>query len=277
MTETRDNSSHHAKPGLGGWFLQQRDAFRLNLLRGRCPPAFRAATRIPPSVRSAWTRQAPSAWPGLPVDDLGWLRCAVGFAQFLEACRLQQAQGPGALPSGAADSVWHVWLAADPAGLAVWQQHHFGRTVEHRDAEDLGAPLEECLARTWVGACRSEGRSPLSDRLPLVFALDGLLKLPGGWAYGHRRGRLVHRQIDAFGQASGTFHEHSSLASAGLVALGLLTAEELVQYRRRQQDSGGDGSAGTWDASDGSDCGSSSSDGGSSCGSSCGSGCGGGD
>lgn len=279
MTEERDNRAHHAKAGLGGWLRHQRDAFHAHLLRGRCPTAYRAATQIPASVRDAWARQAPAAWPGLLVDDLGWLRCSVGFAQFLEACRLQQAQGPCALPSRAADSVWHVWLEADPAGLAAWQQRSFGRIVEHLEAEALGAPLDECLARTWVGACRSEGRSPFLHRLPLLFALDGQLRLPTGWAYGFRGRRVVHRQIDGAGRPTGACNAHPQLAAGSLLALGLVSAEEFKRWRQRTSDGGGGGgSDGSSDSS--SDCGDagSSSDGGSSCGSSCGSGggCGGG-
>ena len=254
----------------GAWWAWRRASKETAALRKRCPPATVAAEQIPPTIRAAWAQQAPDEVPGLAVDDAAWMRCSFGLAQFFEACRLQREQGPCALPSKAADSVWHVWLKLDPAGLASWQELYFGRVVEHRDADGLGAPLEDCLARTWVGACRSEGQGPLGPHLPLVFALDGLLRLPTGWAYQHQRGALVHRQIDGFGEPSGAAFTHASVAAAGLVALGLVSEAELISLRRQQ---GGDSSGGATGSSvDAGNCSASSGDGGCSCGSGCGGG-----
>ena len=253
---------------LGAWWARRREGRQGQALRKRCPAATRAAAQIPTAVRAAWAQQAPDEFPGLAVDDGAWLHCTLGLAQFFEACRLQREQGPCALPSKAADSVWHVWLRTDPAGLGAWQQRHFGQAVEHREAEALGAPLDECLARTWAGACRSEGRSLIERRLPLLFALDGLMCLPTGWAYGHERGAVVHRRIDGAGRASGDTVTHAALGVSGLAALGLLSTAEVAAMRRR--DDGGGGWAGDGGAS------TSSCDGGSA-GCSCGgSGCGGG-
>lgn len=246
-------------------------------LRKCCPPATVAAAQIPPAVRAAWAHHAPDEFPGLRVDDGAWLCCSLGLAQFFEACRLQREQGPCALPSRAADSVWHVWLKLDLAGLTDWQQRYFDRVVEHRESADLGAPLDDCLARAWVGACASEGLSPLGPRLPLLFALDSLLRLPTGWAYGYERGELVHRQIDGFGQPGGIAVTHTAIAAGGLLALGLVSQAELISLRRRQGSDGGSGGSScgaSWD-SDGGSCssGDAGSDaGGSSCGSSCGGG-----
>lgn len=270
----------------GAWIGRRRETRFQQALRRHCPPAALAAEQISHPVREAWALQAPEDFPGLAVDDAAWLRCSTGLAQFFEACRLQQAQGPCALPSKAADSVWHVWLRADPEGLAAWQQRYFGQQVEHREADALGAPLDECLARTWAGACRSEGLSLIARRLPLLFALDGLMRLPAGWAYGHERGELVHRQMDGFGQPSGSSFAHPALGAAGLVGLGLLSVAEVQALRRRRDDGGGSdgfswgysfdsGSSAGCDAGSGgsSDGGSCDGGGGSSCG---GSGCGGG-
>lgn len=271
MNNTTTTTKFSVVSRMGTWWVQRRETKQRLALRRRCPPATVAAEQIPPAVRAAWASQAPDEFPGLAVDDGAWLRCSVGLAQFFEASRLQQAQGPCALPSKAADSVWHVWLSADPAGLADWQQRYFGRVVEHREAEALGAPLDESLARTWAGACRSEGQSLLGPQLPLVFALDGLLGLPTGWAYRHERGALVHRQIDGFGRPSGVPVTHAAVAASSLVALGLLSDAELQEaLRRRQSDSGSTGSS-----SSDSGCDAGSDGGGCSGGSSCGSGCGG--
>lgn len=255
---------------VGAWWVGRRADNEAVALRKRCPPATVAAEQVPPTIRAAWAQQAPDTFPGLAVDDAAWLRCSLGLAQFFEACRLQREQGPCALPSKAADSVWHVWLKLDPAGLASWQERYFGRVVEHREAHGLGAPLDDCLARTWVGACRSEGQSLLGPQLPQVFELDSLLRLPTGWAYQHKRGALVHRQIDGLGQPSGAAFTHASVAAAGLVALGLVSEAELISLRRQQ---GGDSSGGATGSSvDAGSCSASSEDGGCSCGSGCGGG-----
>lgn len=263
-----------------GWWRGRRQARVLQDLRQRCPPAAVAVDQIAPQVRAAWAREVPQEFPGLRVDDASWLRCALGLAQFFEACRLQQASGACALPSRGADSVWHVWLEVDPDGLAAWQQRYFGREVPHIEAEALGAPLDDCLARTWAGACRSEGLSPVGRRLPMLFALDDLLGLPAGWAYRFEQGSLVHRDIDGFGRAVGSPVVHAAVTGGGLAALGLVSAAEVEAQRRRQQGDGGSSCGTSWAVPDsGCDAGSSSSscDGGSSSGSSCGgSSCGGG-
>jgi len=268
MNNTTTNTRFSLSTRIGGWWAQRRESSEAVALRKRCPPATLAAEQIPPAVRTAWVQQAPEEFPGLAVNDGAWLRCSLGLAQFFEACRLQREQGPCALPSKAADSVWHAWLKLDPAGLADWQQRYFGRVVEHRESADLGAPLDDCLARTWVGACRSEGHSPLDRCLPLLFALDGLLRLPTGWAYRHEKGALVHRQIDGFGQPGGDAFVHAAVAAGGLAALGLVSEAELAAQRRRQSD-GGSSCGGSWDA--GGSCDASDASG-SSCGSSCGGG-----
>lgn len=273
-TTTKFNLLQRAK----AWWAWQREINQLNAVRRACPSATRAASQIPPEVRAAWAAKAPEEFPGLPVDDGAWLRCSVGLAQFFEVCKLQQAAGPCALPSKGADSVWHVWLQVDPTGLAAWQQRHFGRVLEHLEAGDLGAPLEDCIARSWAGACRNQGLSLLGPRLPLMFALDGLLGLPTGWAYRHERGALVHRQIDGFGQASGHAVAHETVAAGGLVALGLMSTAELRAQRRSDNSGSGCGSS-CGSFSDGGACdggGGGDGGGGSSCGSSCGGGCGGG-
>ena len=280
MNNTTTTTTFSLPTRLRHWWTRRADSRRARALRRRYVVASIAAERIPPAVRIAWARMAPDEFPGLAVDDGTWLRCALGLSQFFEVCRRQQASGPCALPSKAADSVWHVWLTTDPAGLAEWQQRCFGRVVEHRDVQALGEPLESCLARSWVGACGCEGLSPLGPRLPLLFALDGWVGVPTGWAYRHRRGTLAHQQIDGFGRPVGREVLHAGMAGGVLVAAGLMTAAELKAEERRRQASEGGSSGGSdgWSVDVGSDACDAASDtsSGSSCGSSCGSGCGGG-
>jgi len=248
------------------WWTVRRDRFQQNVIRNTCPAAVEAAGRIPSRVRAAWMQQAPDEFPGMPVDDGAWLRCSVGLAQFFEACQLQQSAGPCALPSKGADSVWHVWLAVDPGGLSEWQRRHFGRDWPHHEADTLGAPLEDSLARTWAGACRLQRLNPLGPRLPVLFAVDGQLRLPTGWAYRYQRSGLVHRQIDGFGRPTGRAVAHAAIGATSLVALGLMTEAELKMHRRDHDSSGSSCGSSCYSSSDG------GGDGGSSCGSSCGGG-----
>lgn len=249
------------------WWAWRQGVSQRATLRRTCTAASAAADRVPPQIHAAWVRLAPEEFPGLAVSELNWVRCSVALAQFFEVCRQQQSHGPCALPSKGADSVWHAWLSVDPGGLAAWQRRHFGQALPHREAGALGAPLEDCLARTWAGACRSQRLSPLGPRLPLLFVLDGQLGLPNGWAYRHQRGALVHRRIGGFGQPAGSTVAHAATGATGLVTLGLVSEAELREHQRRSDGGAGCGSGTSSD---------SGCDGGSSCGSSCGSGCGGG-
>lgn len=277
MTHSQPTTSLSLPRRFGAWWRQRRHVRQRPALLRRCPPATVAASQVPPEVRAAWAQQAPDECPGLRVDDDSWLRCSLALAQFFEACRLQRHHGACALPSRAADSVWHAWLMTDAAGLAGWQHRFFDLEIPHREAPALDAPLDECLARTWVGACTSEGLSPLGPHLPLVFALDGMLALPAGWAYRFERGGLVHRDIDGFGRPRGAGVLHATVAGTSLVGLGLLGEAELQAWRRQQQMQGGGSACGGAATVDGAPCDGGSSGGDCSAGSSCGgSGCGGG-
>eukprot|EP01036_Dinobryon_divergens_P013802 gene13802-18615_t len=180
-----------------------------------------AARDIPVAVKTRWLASpasdsvsAPSRWQP---DSPCWELSALAFCHFFELCRQQPPGLPLALPSWAADAIWHLWLATDPTGLAAWQRRWFGVEVPHREAHELGAPLPASLARTYAAACRGEGRSTLSGKLPLLFVLDGVVGAPGGWHYARTTGGIVHRDIPAWGR-------HPELSAAGLAGLGLLTA-----------------------------------------------------
>lgn len=237
-------------------------------LRRRCPRLLDAAGNVPPDVADEWFSQtgASTDVPGWQPSRTDWLLSCVALSQFFDLPRHSVAAGALALPSKAADSVWHVWLTHDAASLARWQQHHFGRETAHLEAPELGQPLEQALAHSWAAACRSEGVSPLGRKLPLMFEVDARLRVPGGWAYGTHGQRVFHQDLDTHGKRSARIHHHAGLGAAALAGAGLLSTAELGQFERsqKQQDAGGAscGSAG------GSDGGCS----GASCGCGCGSG-----
>lgn len=266
--ETTTTRNAATAQGWRGWFLKLKIDRRQADLRRRCRRHADALAQIPPHVRQFWLDEATDELPGWQPTEADWVIAAGALMEFFDCCRMKTTALACALPSKAADSVWHLWLKHDPAGLAEFQQRVFRMQVPHQEADELGTDLESALAQSWTLACRSEGLSPLGRRLPLMFAADWLLRVPTGWAYScGYQGQVRHQDIDGLGCLTGRYKPHVGLAAASLAGLGLLTMDEAAMAERRKQamENGGGGSS----------CGS-SGDGGCSCGSSCGSGCGGG-
>ena len=213
---------------LKAWHHERKAQELRDEMRATCPPAALAAEAIPESIRMAWVQGAAQDCPGLRTDPAAWVIASTALAQFFEVCRLQADGQPCGLPSRAADSIWHVALAAQPTALQDWQQRHFGRVVEHRPDAELGAPMDQALARTWVWACRSEGRAPHSSGVPLLFAADRRLAAPGGWSYEFdpKRCAVGHRDLNPQGRPVGAVHFQPALAVSALLAAGLLTGQE---------------------------------------------------
>lgn len=238
-----------------------------NRRQSRRPPP------LPAALKTAWLRHVDQEHPRWQPGHEGWRLAAHALIQFFDASVAAEPH-PCALPSRAADLVWHVWLEADPDGLAAWQRSHYGRVIPHREhapGQDTGEALAHCLVR----ACRAERRWPVWGTLPLLFRVDGLLRTPEGWAYTRRADEtILHRDLDALGRTHPGFWRHDELRPAMLLGFGLIGVTEAGDLRRREQD--------RQDGGSGSSCGSSGGDAGcvgdggcgSSCGSSCGSGCG---
>jgi hypothetical protein len=90
-----------------------------------------------------------------------------------------------AMPSKAVDSMWHNFIL-DTRAYQQWCRLAFGKLLHHTPAEALGASAErnDGLRRVWFYACREEGIDPRNaTRLPLLFALDAKLQVPGGFSY----------------------------------------------------------------------------------------------
>ena len=231
------------------------------------PPLF------PPGLKTAWLKQVAIEHPGWQPGERGWRLAAHALEQFFEA---SAAAAPlsCALPSRAADLVWHLWIERDPEGLAAWQLKRYGRTVAHREhepGEDNGASLARCLVR----ASRAEQISPVRGPLPLVFRVDRLLRTPLGWSYERFHGTVLHIDLNEDGRPRGHAHGHGTLMPAALVAFGLVGAREAglaARERGEKGDKSGGSGCGSSCGSGSGDCG--GGDGGGGCGSSCGGGCG---
>ena len=128
-----------------------------------------------------------------------------GLRQFFLACHRSKRQLV-AMPSQAVDVMWHEFILHTVA-YQRWCQLALGHFVHHTPAEALGrsADRNDGLRRAWFWACRDEAINPKAPtRLPLLFALDAKLGIPGGFNYVPDC-RDIHRKSDQNGDASGSY------------------------------------------------------------------------
>jgi hypothetical protein len=90
-----------------------------------------------------------------------------------------------AMPSQVVDAAWHEFIL-HTRGYESWCGVAFGKLLHHSPAEVLGksATRNDGLRRAWYWACKEESINPRAPtRLPLLFALDKKLNIPGGFTY----------------------------------------------------------------------------------------------
>jgi hypothetical protein len=231
---------------------------------------------LPAGLETYWRNSAPQGYKGIRTDAFFFACAAEGLMNFFDAVR--RSGGACALPSEAADSVWHAWLRWHPVGLGRFCIEHFQRTIPHIERTGLGPGA---LVGT-LEACRDIELVPQRIKhLPALFRLDARLRMPAGHGYWQRWRGVAYARLDAHGRAAEQPLPHPGLTAAMLYAAGLMGREELASRLRHERTA--DSSSCTSDGffafaaagSDGcTDSGSDSSacDSGSSCGSSCGGG-----
>ena len=220
---------------------------------------------LPPGLLPFWASSANLEFKGIPRDALFFARAAEGLLTFFDCVR--HSGMLCGLPSRAADSVWHAWLAFDRDGLDAFCLRHFGRTIQHTEAADIGAGMGNALAVCLAQARKLEGHSGAAPILPRLFALDRELAMPRGFAYWLKQRKLAYAPMTIQGVVKTDPLYPVCLSSAGLLAAGLISQSELaaLSARASKQDTGGScGGAVAGDA------------GGGCCGAGCGAGCGGG-
>lgn len=132
-------------------------------------------TPFPKKLKKTWLKHHPDR------SAADFAAAAAGFQDYLVvvAC----TRGATALPSAAADSVWHLLLET-PKAYAAYCRRAVGFAVTHVEKVHMTAPMESALALTWAVACRIDGIDPLRPRcLPVLFGLDAALRWPDGHAY----------------------------------------------------------------------------------------------
>jgi hypothetical protein len=112
-------------------------------------------------------------------------KIARGLKQFFRAY-LNCGRHPVAMPSQAADELWHEFILYTKA-YGDFCQNAFGRFLHHTPAIVLTKDAKssnEGLRRVWWQACKEEGIDPRNPMaLPLLFRLDAELEIPGGYRY----------------------------------------------------------------------------------------------
>lgn len=89
------------------------------------------------------------------------------------------------MPSQVVDDAWHEFILFTRAYEQFCRQT-LGHFLHHTPAEAMSTPTiaQTGIKRAWRLACAREGLDPRHPgRLPLIFALDGLLGIEDGFSY----------------------------------------------------------------------------------------------
>ncbi|MES2758620.1 MAG: hypothetical protein V4693_14700 [Pseudomonadota bacterium] len=211
---------------------------------------WRATADIPATLYPYWKRTAHYEFKGIPRGAFFFARATEGLLNFFDCVRTSGK--PCALPSAAADSVWHAWAKMAPASLDAFCIKHFGRTIPHLEKAEMGARMDGALANCIAVARQLRGDDPAGRSLPRLFALDASLAMPNGYGYRLVQGQVGCQRLDQQGRAEGML----------FYPVGLSAAVDVDQHGRSKHDGSG---CGVMSSSEAGGC-----DGGSSCGSGCG-------
>jgi hypothetical protein len=89
------------------------------------------------------------------------------------------------MPSQIVDDAWHEFILSTRIYQGFCRQA-FGYFLHHTPAVAMATPTQakEGIKRAWRLACAHEKIDPKSPaKLPLIFAIDGILNIPGGFTY----------------------------------------------------------------------------------------------
>ncbi|UFH59043.1 glycine-rich domain-containing protein [Sulfurovum mangrovi] len=113
-----------------------------------------------------------------------------------------------AMPSKVVDTAWHEFIIFTKV-YKTFSQKAFGRFFHHIPTESIEAKesVDDTLKLTWKLACLHENIMPTDpDKLPLLFAIDELLKIEDGNIYSlddDLTNMLTSQKSDCFGVSGG--------------------------------------------------------------------------
>ena len=109
---------------------------------------------------------------------------AQGLRQFFLCYKRSQYKFVS-MPSQVVDDLWHEFIIFT-SDYQEFCHKAFGRFLHHTPAVSIGSNKSSNtgLRRCWWFACKEENINPRRPtRLPLIFAIDLKLKIPGGFSY----------------------------------------------------------------------------------------------
>lgn len=195
---------------------------------------------MPAELFAYWQRFAPREFPAMPTDALFFARAAQGLMSFFDC--VNRSGRRCALPSKAADSVWHAWAKLHPLQLERFCIKHFERPIPHIDAAAMRDGEGSAVANCLVAARRIEALPPAGARIPSLFSLDRRLRMPRGFDYTRQKGRVGFRFLGDEGRPAHGLAFPAALAAPALLAAGLVSREEYRPYAAKSASAGSAGS-----------------------------------
>jgi hypothetical protein len=107
-----------------------------------------------------------------------------GLKEYFHVCNLA-GRRMVAMPSQVVDTAWHEFIVFTCA-YARFCTIATGRFLHHTPAEAMRGPriAQDGIKRAWRASCHRAGINPKAPvRLPLLFAIDAELEIPGGFTY----------------------------------------------------------------------------------------------
>ena len=239
---------------------------------------------LPPGLYDNWATSAHNEFEGIPRTPFFFARAAEGLLMFFDC--VHSAGERCALPSKAADSVWHAWQSYDPVSLEAFCIRHFDQPIPHVTADEMEGGMARSLAVCLVQARKLERLQLAGRSLPRLFRLDDATRMPLGHGYRMKGGLVAYGQLDRDGDWPGQRSYPASLRPTDLLSLGLVSFADYSMITRPPAPSDyvpfvpgffGDGGNGCVDGSGSSSCADAGATSGASCGGgSSGASCGGG-
>ena len=184
---------------------------------------------VPAALFPHWAQTARIEFPGIPRDASFYAQSVEGLMMFFDC--VAAASRPCALPSRAADSVWHAWTRMDAASLERFCIRHFGKAIPHVEKANMAGSMGKALGACLVQARRRGSWPVASIHLPRLFALDAQLGMPRGFGYCIIKGLVACSTLDELGYSTSvSFPE--CLTPIGLYRAGLISASEYNEAAR---------------------------------------------
>lgn len=184
---------------------------------------------VPAALFPYWAQTAHEEFPSIPRDACFYAQSAEGLMMFFDCAAA--AGRPCALPSRAADSVWHAWSRMDAHGLDHFCIRHFGRPIPHVERAHMKGRMGRALAACLVQARRRASKPAVGPDLPRLFTLDARLGMPHGFGYGIIGGLVACSSLDELWHPDGRPNFPNALAPQGLLQAGLISEAEYARVR----------------------------------------------